>query len=213
MNRRYLVVDDNQAFAENLSEILCDTGASVDVATCGDQGLELARRHKYDALVTDMRMPGMNGAELLARVRELDPGLPAVLLSAYSQDDLLRLAKLDGLLAVLSKPDHVFKLLDVLPKARRDGAVVIVEEDPDFAAVLALRLSERGLTCVTVSSVDELSSVVARPFAVLVDAARLSETVAKVKERWPGVPTVTPPPRDPEALTARIEGLYRAPAS
>ena len=124
MIRHYLLVDDNEAFAENLAEILRDTGAEVDIALDGLQAIERVKVRRYDALVTDMRMPGMNGAELLRELRKIDGELPAVLLSAYSQEDLLRMARRDGLLAVLSKPQQIPRLIQILDSARRGGAVV-----------------------------------------------------------------------------------------
>ena len=52
--RRYLIVDDNEAFAENLGDILTDTGAEVSIATNGQAALELASKNRYDALLSDM---------------------------------------------------------------------------------------------------------------------------------------------------------------
>ena len=79
--RRYLVVDDNVAFAENVAEILRDDGAEVEVAHTGPEALQRATPGRFDALVIDMRMPGMSGAELLRAVRRQDPGVPVVWLA------------------------------------------------------------------------------------------------------------------------------------
>lgn len=230
MTRRYLLVDDNEAFAENLSEILRDTGAMVDVAHDGIRALEFVRASHYDALVTDMRMPGMNGAELLCELRKVDSGLPAVLLSAYGEEGLVTIARRDGLLAVLSKPQQLPRLLQVLESARRDGAVLLVEDDVALADNLAEALAERGLTAVTAASVKELGTISARPFAVLVDLklpdASFGEALHHVHERWPGIPTIVMTafgrnellvastecfhkPFDTAALLGRIEALYR----
>ncbi|MBE2248731.1 MAG: response regulator [Myxococcus sp.] len=230
MTRRYLVVDDNEAFAENLQEILRDTGALVDLAHDGARALELVKAHRFDAIVTDMRMPGMNGAELLCELRKIDEGLPAVLLSAYSEEGLLRLARRDGLLAVLSKPQQIPRLLQVLESARRDGAVLLVEDDLALADTLSEALRERGLTAVTAPSLSELERISAHPFAVLVDLklpdARAAEALDRVHARWPGVPAIVmtaltelPPlprgtecvrkPFDTAVLMRRLETLYR----
>src|SRR5205823_596677 len=82
--RRYLLVDDNLAFAENLAEILRDGGAEVSVAGNGARALELARAGRFDALVTDMRMPVMSGATLVHEIRRVDPALPAIVVTAYT---------------------------------------------------------------------------------------------------------------------------------
>src|SRR5919205_994733 len=98
--RRYLIVDDNRAFAENLSEIVSDLGDEVTVAQDGAEALALATKRRYDALVTDMRMPFMGGAELVHRVRRIDPGLPAIVVTAHVGDNELERARQEGLLAV-----------------------------------------------------------------------------------------------------------------
>src|SRR5512134_1318642 len=127
--RRYLVVDDNRAFAENLAEIVRDLGDEVDVAASGEAALALARARRFDCLVTDMRMPFMGGAELVHRLRRVDPGLPAVVVTAHVGDDELERARQEGLLAVLPKPVPLGRLLEALAGARRDGLVVVVEDD------------------------------------------------------------------------------------
>jgi len=230
VTRHYLLVDDNEAFTENLSEILRDTGAMVDVAHGGVKALEFVRSRHYDALVTDLRMPGMNGAELLCELRKIDGGLPAVLLSAYGEEGLITIARRDGLLAVLTKPQQLPRLLQLLESARRDGAVLLVEDDVALADNLAEALAERGLTPVTATSLEELGTISARPFAVLVDLklpdASFGESVQRVHERWPGIPTIVMTafgrderlasaaecfhkPFDTAALLGRIEALYR----
>lgn len=72
--RSILIVDDNRAFAENLAEIVSDAGVgTAEVADSGQRALELIAGKHFDALVTDMRMPKMNGAELIERARQIDP--------------------------------------------------------------------------------------------------------------------------------------------
>lgn len=215
MIRHYLLVDDNEAFAENLAEILRDTGAEVDIALNGLQAIERVKVQRYDALVTDMRMPGMNGAELLRELRKIDGALPAVLLSAYSQEDLLRMARRDGLLAVLSKPQQIPRLIQILDSARRGGAVVLVEDDIALADNLSEALASRGLTAVTAADVKELGRVSARPFAVLVDLklpdAGFGEALQRVHERWPGIPTIVMTAFRDEAQAAGAQECFFKP--
>jgi CheY-like chemotaxis protein len=123
--RRYLVVDDNQPLAENLAEILETSGAEVDVELDPYAALRRLQARRYTALVTDMRMPGLGGAELLAAARAADPALPALVVTAFIGDaDLARVERM-GVLATLPKPVPVEILLQRLEQARR-GAVVWV---------------------------------------------------------------------------------------
>ena len=191
--RRYLIVDDNAAFAENLAEIVGDTGAQADIASSGAAALELAARTRYDALVSDMRMPVMGGAELVHRVRRADPGLPAIVITAYTHDDDLLAARQEGLLAVLPKPAPVARLLELLASARRAGLVVLVEDDVHLSDNLGEALRLRGFAAVTAASVletERLGDV--RPFAALVDlrvpGGPDGTAMNRLAHKFPGLP-------------------------
>jgi CheY-like chemotaxis protein len=228
MTRRYLLVDDNEAFVENLAEILEATGAAVDVAANAVAAVECLGARRYDALVTDMRMPGMTGAELLHEARRRDPGLPVVLLSAYVQDAQLLDARRDGLLAVLSKPGKVPHLVSVLEGARHGGIVLLVEDDAALAENLGEALAARGLTVCTATTVEELNAMEVQPFVALVDLrlpdGTSGESLAHVRRRFPDTPTVVitgapdaqvpagsdlyKKPFDTKALVDRLEQLF-----
>ncbi len=62
--------------------LLEDMGCQVEIACNGEEGLKLFDRHRFDVVVTDYRMPGMNGLEVIGRIREKDPRARIVLLSA-----------------------------------------------------------------------------------------------------------------------------------
>ena len=194
MTRRYLLVDDNAAFVENLAEILEATGAAVDVAANADEALSRLSGDRYDALVTDMRMPGLSGSELLHLARRRDPDLPVVMLSAYVQDAQVSEARREGLLAVLSKPGKVSELVALLGRARRGGMVLLVEDDEALAENLCEALASRGLTPCTAATAKELDALDVKPFAALVDLrlpdAEVGAPLERVRERFPGTPTL-----------------------
>jgi CheY-like chemotaxis protein len=168
--KRYLFVDDNAAFAENLAEIVRDTGDEVVVADRGDKAVALAGESRFDGLVTDMRMPVMSGAALVHAVRRIDPGLPAIVVTAYTGEADLLAARQEGILAVLPKPVPIDRLLALLSRARRNGLIALVEDDPALADNLTEELRERGFSAVTASSLaetDRLGGI--KPFVALVD--------------------------------------------
>lgn len=121
--RSYLIVDDSLPFAENLEEILRDQGDDAVVADSGSSALELVRNRRFHALVTDMKMPTMNGAKLVQEIHRVDPGLPVVIVTAYSSEAELRRAKQEGVFAILPKPVPLDELLPLLAKARRNSPV------------------------------------------------------------------------------------------
>ena len=192
---RYLIVDDNVEFAENVAEILADTGAEAQIASGGAQALELCATTRFDALLCDMRMPVMSGAEVVHRIRSVDPGLPAIVVTAYTADEELAAARRECLLAVLPKPLPLPKLLELLASARRDGLVAIVEDDAALADNLSEVLRTHGLAAITAGSVleaERLGGV--RPFAAIVDlrvpGGEDGDAMRRLTERFPGLPMI-----------------------
>jgi CheY-like chemotaxis protein len=229
--RHYLIVDDNREFAENLSEIVSDLGDEVSIAVDGEQALALARQRRFDAIVTDMRMPLMGGAELVHHVRRIDPGLAAIVVTAYVHDNALEAARREGLLATLPKPVPINRLLELLRQARRDGLVVVIEDDLALCDNLSEALRTRGFAAVTAGSVldtERLGPV--QPFCALVDlrvpGGPVGEAMRRLGAKYPGLPMIVlsghhdepplpcqalfPKPFDTAALLDRVEREHGA---
>ncbi|HZZ84688.1 MAG TPA: response regulator [Anaeromyxobacteraceae bacterium] len=227
--RRYLIVDDNREFAENLAEIIRDLGAEVAIAEGGAEALALAAAHRYDALLTDMRMPFMGGAELVHHLRHIDPGMPAMVVTAHAGDNDLEAARREGLLAVLPKPVPLERLLELFGQARRNGLVAVIEDDPHQSDNLTELLRTRGFAAVTAASVLETERLgPVRPFAALCDlrvpGGPDGEAMRRLAAKFPGLPMLVvsgvaaePPlpcagrfekPFDTAALLAALERLH-----
>lgn len=231
--RTYLVVDDNRDFAENLAEIVRDRGDDVAVAESGPEAVALARGRRFDAVLTDMRMPLMGGAEVVHEIRRSDPGVPAMVITAHVGDDAIDAARREGLLAVLSKPVDVRRLLELLASARRDGLVAVIEDDLRLSDNLCEALRSRGFAAVTASSVLETERLgPVCPFCALVDL-RLpggpdGEAMRRLAVKYPALPMIVvtaydePPPVphqgffskpfDTPTLLAAVERLHGAQA-
>ncbi len=78
-----LIVDDEQAQRETLAGFLRGAGHRVHVAAGGEQALDLVGREAIDLVITDLRMPGLSGLDLLERVREQQPSVAVVVVTAY----------------------------------------------------------------------------------------------------------------------------------
>lgn len=229
--RTYLIVDDNEDFAENLAEIVRDLGDEVVVAVNGREAVERARERSFDAILTDMRMPLMGGAEVVHEIRRLDPGAPAMVITAHAGDDAIEAARQEGLLAVLPKPVDVRRLLELLGAAQRDGLVAVVEDDVRLSDNLCEALRTRGFAAVTASSVTETERLgPVQPFCALVDLRMPGgpdgEAMRRLARKFPGLPmivvtgyeTVPPEPHqafftkpfDTRDLLAAIERLHRS---
>jgi len=213
---KYLLVDDNEAFAENVAEILREDGHEVATSSSGEEALGRVKADRYDVLITDMKMPVMGGAKLVHELRRVDPGMPVIVITAYSGDEDLKVARSEGLLAILSKPPNLPRLRDLLKVARRDGLVALVEDDEALSDNLSEVFRAHGFTAVQAASVleaEKLPSV--RPFAAVADlrvpGGPDGEAMRRLVMRYPGLPVVVitgHPDVEPPRENA---GLFRKP--
>jgi DNA-binding response OmpR family regulator len=98
-----LIVDDNVELAENIAEILQIDGHTTEVAASAEDAFPKAGNSDPDVLLTDFRLPGMNGAEFVRRIRATRTHVRAIVISAYS-DDLTMKAARDAGATFMAKP-------------------------------------------------------------------------------------------------------------
>src|SRR2546427_9668299 len=77
-----LIVDDEHTLARSAKAFLADHGYEAEVATTGEKALELIESLQPDVVFADARLPGMSGLDLLKRIREFDPVIPVIMLTA-----------------------------------------------------------------------------------------------------------------------------------
>jgi two-component system NtrC family response regulator len=116
---RLLIVDDEEPQRLMLASLLGRAGFDVDAARDGMDALELLRNRRYDLMLTDQRMPKMDGLELLERVRRDHADLPVVLMTAYGSVSTAVEAMKRGAADYLTKPFERDELLIVVQKVLR----------------------------------------------------------------------------------------------
>jgi CheY-like chemotaxis protein len=109
-----LLVDDNIALAENLAEILLDAGHTSAIFHHPAEALSCFHEMMYDAAILDYKMPGFDGVALYTQLKQKDPALRAMIVSAYADDDCLHIAKQQGIQGVLTKPIDISAFFDTL---------------------------------------------------------------------------------------------------
>ena len=101
--RTLLIVDDEEGPRQSLRVVFKDE-YDLLMANDGARAIELARENKIDVCITDIRMAGMSGVELLERLKAVDSGIEVIMLTAYETVDTLRLALRLGACDYLNKP-------------------------------------------------------------------------------------------------------------
>ncbi len=119
---RVLVVDDEPSARSGLEKLLKQEGFSVETAEDGKSALELATERPPDIVVTDLKMPQMDGVELLTRLREQDPHIPVIVVTAFGEVASAVSAMRAGAEDYLTKPVDFDALTLALERAleRRD---------------------------------------------------------------------------------------------
>jgi CheY-like chemotaxis protein len=112
-----LVVDDDADICRNMTDIFGDLGYDVDSAEAGDTALEKARARTYDLGLLDLRMPGMDGLTLSRHLRQLQPRIDLVIITAYGDQNLRDEAHEAGVRNVLFKPLDLPSLLTVVKQS------------------------------------------------------------------------------------------------
>ncbi|MBM9520695.1 sigma-54-dependent Fis family transcriptional regulator [Desulforhopalus vacuolatus] len=116
-----LLVDDERSMRDFLKILLKKEGFDVRTAGDGTQALEMLAERGADLVLSDIRMPGMNGIELLEQVKGLYPGLPMVMVTAFSSPDDAVQAMHNGAFDYISKPFNVNELKSVIHAAINSG--------------------------------------------------------------------------------------------
>jgi DNA-binding response OmpR family regulator len=115
--KRILVVDDEEDILGLLSELLQRWGFEADTVTNGREALERFRGRDFDLVLTDLKMPDMDGLELLRRIREENPRIPVLMLTGFPTVDSAVQAIQEGAYDYLIKPINPEELRFRIQKA------------------------------------------------------------------------------------------------
>lgn len=138
---RILIVDDEETLAFFLKKSLLreTAGTIIDVAVSGEEALSRILEQPYDLVVADLRLPGMNGLELIARVRERLPHARTILMTAYGNDVVEAEANRLQVFRYITKPFRLPEMTAAVKEALEKLAVssreVLVLSDSRFEAV------------------------------------------------------------------------------
>jgi CheY-like chemotaxis protein len=107
---RILVVDDEANARTALVELLCDEGYSTEFAADATQALAKVAEWRPDLVLTDLKMPGMDGLQLLALLQKANPDLPVIIMTAFTEGENVLRAMGSGARDCLAKPVNISEL-------------------------------------------------------------------------------------------------------
>jgi len=148
--KNILIVDDDQAMRLALSESLQSCGYAIEAVENGRDAVTVFTKKKFDLVVSDMRMPGMTGMEVLKSVKKMSSGVPVILITAYGTVHTAVEAMKEGAAEFIMKPFSLDDLEAVVRNVLKKTESTIAEEeqetlpassgivtqDPKFMAIL-----------------------------------------------------------------------------
>jgi DNA-binding NtrC family response regulator len=163
-----LVVDDDHSMARTLGDILSVKGFQAELAYSGEEAIESVQTKAFDCVLTDIKMPGLNGVELHRVIKRDHPETPVVLMTAYATDALVDKGLEEGAIAALTKPLDINMLLGFISSLRKDRSVVIIDDDPVFCEMLRGVLEERKYDVVSITAPEQFPEVIDQSEDVIV---------------------------------------------
>lgn len=111
---KILLVDDEDHLQEVLGLLLELDGHQVTTAFSGEQALERAKEKKFDLVITDYKMPGMNGMDVVRSIKKENPDTSVVMITGYPTEDTEKEAQKLGVDEYVAKPFHMDKMREVI---------------------------------------------------------------------------------------------------
>ncbi|MBU8932547.1 MAG: response regulator [candidate division Zixibacteria bacterium] len=156
-----LVVDDDHNLRELLVDTLIGTGYATDAAVDGFEALKKLRLKSYDLMISDIRMPGMDGIRLLQKVRSYYPDMPVLFITGFATPEIIGRASPDGFLAKPFRISAMEQLIEEALAGRQDECqrqirkVLVVDDDDLFRRTLTEALRYHDFTPTAVQGGEE----------------------------------------------------------
>ena len=123
--KKVLLVDDNKPFRDSLVKVISGEGFDVFPASNGEEALDILRREFIHLILTDLKMPKMDGVELLKVAKTIHPEVEVILITGYGTVDTAVTAMKDGAFDYIQKPFKPRAILNLVHKAIEKQALVL----------------------------------------------------------------------------------------
>lgn len=122
---KVLVIDDEAVIREGLRQALSLEGFQVDLASNGKSGLEKLQKDEFDIVITDLKMPFIQGIEVLKAVQILQPAVPVIIITGYATVDSAVEAMKNGAFDYLTKPFEADQIVLKVKAAEKHRAFIL----------------------------------------------------------------------------------------
>ena len=163
---KILLIEDDAGITENLQRILVEEGHEVAVEKRGDTGLARASSDPFNVVITDLRLPGLNGLELVRQLHALRPRLPIILITAFGTTETAIEATKFGAYDYLLKPFAIPEIIELVRKAADSNR--LMSEPVVLGKAGTARDAIVGQSAAMQAIYKEIGRVASKPINVLI---------------------------------------------
>ena len=178
-NPRVLLIEDDRNIATGLQKAMRAIGYEVEVQARGDDGLAQALAESYDVVITDLKLPGIEGLDLVRQLHQAKPKLPIILITAHGTTEIAIEATKWGAFDYVPKPFEVEELLDLVAKAIESSR--LMSEPVEMGDAASVRTAIVGKSRAMQAIYKEIGRIAATPVTVLIrgDTGTGKELIAR----------------------------------
>src|SRR5882672_9037395 len=163
---KILLIEDDPGIVMTLRRVLTEEGYSVEVEKRGDSGIAAARQDSFDIVITDMKLLGLNGLDLVRELHAAKPRLPIILMTAHSTTDTAIQATKSGVYDYLLKPFEIPEFIELVAKALKSSR--LRSEPVEIGGAGDARDALVGNSRVMQSIYKEIGRIASKPVNVLI---------------------------------------------
>ena len=169
-----LLVDDDKDMTETLADILREKRYHVEISNSGYDAIDKIENCPFDAILLDIKMPGINGLETYEKIKKIRPESLVMLMTAQSVEDLVAEALEEGAYGLMYKPIKVEEAVKFIEETRKGALILFVDVDLSEYTKLITYLEEKGYLIAKASSGEEAIRLVQhRDFDVVFIQAKM----------------------------------------
>jgi DNA-binding NtrC family response regulator len=162
---KILLIEDDPGIADTLRRVLAEEGHEVAVERRGDEGLARAKRDIFNLVITDLRLPGLSGLELVRQLHAAQPRLPIILTTAYGTTETAIEATKFGAYDYLLKPFDMPRLIELVGKAADSNRLM---SEPVSLGEAGAKDALVGQSAAMQAIYKEIGRVASKPVPVLI---------------------------------------------
>jgi two-component system, NtrC family, response regulator len=161
-----LLIEDDAGAAEALRRVLVNEGHAVTCETRGDAGLKTAELGNFEVVISDLKLPGLDGLELVKQLHQAKPRLPIILMTAHGTTEIAIEATKLGAYEYLLKPFEMEELLDLVGKAVKSSR--FMSQPVKMGEEIAARNAIIGNSRLMQNIYKEIGRIAAKPVSILI---------------------------------------------